>query len=211
MSTVAILGAGSVGQALAERLDGAGAKVRFGVRDAASTRSGLHDALSHLDVLDAPSATRDADIVLLAVPAGAAVDATRSADIPSGRVLVDCTNPLRWDGGPVWTPPPPGSVAQQLAATFPELRVVKGFNHFGAEIQRSPALAGGPADALFAGDDDAAKAGLIELADRMGFHGRDAGPLRNAALLENLAVLWIQLATAGGLGREFAFRVDRRV
>ena len=34
----------------------------------------------------------------------------------------------------------------------------------------------------------------------------DVGPLRNAAVLENLAVLWIQLATAGGLGRQFAFR-----
>jgi predicted dinucleotide-binding enzyme len=50
----------------------------------------------------------------------------------------------------------------------------------------------------------------MELATRMGFRARDAGPLRNAALLENLAVLWIQLASAGGMGRNFGFRIEGR-
>ena len=49
----------------------------------------------------------------------------------------------------------------------------------------------------------------MALAEQIGFKASDVGPLRNAALLENLTVLWIQLATTG-VGRQFAFRIDRR-
>ena len=46
---------------------------------------------------------------------------------------------------------------------------------------------------------------MLALARDMGFTPRDAGPLRNAAVLENLAVLWIHLATQSGMGRQFYF------
>ena len=59
-------------------------------------------------------------------------------------------------------------------------------------------------------DDAAAKGQVIALAEAMGFKARDAGPLRNAAVLENLCVLWIQLATVGGAGRQIALRVEGR-
>jgi predicted dinucleotide-binding enzyme len=117
---------------------------------------------------------------------------------------------LRWDTGPVLTPPDAGSVTAALAAALPAARVVKAFNHFGAEIQQDPALAGGAADVLLAGDDAGAKTDLIGLATTMGFRAHDAGPLRNAALLESMAVLWIHLATQGGMGRDWAFAVARR-
>ena len=87
---------------------------------------------------------------------------------------------------------------------------MKGFNHFGVEIHADPQVAGGPADALFAGDDAGAKRTAMALADRMGFHAVDAGPLRNAGALENFAVLWIQLAMKGSSGRHFAFRIVGR-
>jgi hypothetical protein len=149
-------------------------------------------------------------VILLAVPAAAAVEAVSGLPDRAGRILVDCTNPLRWQDGPVWTPPPDGSVAQALAAAFPETSVVKGFNHFGAEIQGDPTSAGGPVDAFFAGDDEVAKSRVMDLAAKMGFHAHDAGPLRNAALLENLAVLWIHLAMMSGIGRHFSFRIERQ-
>ena len=210
MNTVAIVGAGNVGRALGERLRQAGAVVRFGVRDPVSAANTFSGPLAGVPALSPAAAAAEADIVFLAVPAAAAVDATRSAVDRTGKILVDCTNPLRWSDGPVWAPPPQGSVAQALAITFPAITVIKGFNHFGAEIHRSPDLMGGPADAFFAGDDGGAKSQLLKLAARMGFRAHDAGPLRNAALLENLAVLWIQLATSGGVGRNFSFRIDER-
>lgn len=151
-----------------------------------------------------------ASVLLLTVPADAAVDTARGlGPLGAGTVVVDCTNPIRWVGGPVWNPPREGSVASALAAALPGVAVVKGFNHFGAEIHADPHLAGGPADAFFAGDDVAAKKRIMALAERIGFRAFDAGPLRNAAVLENLTVLWIQLATTG-VGRNYAFRVDER-
>lgn len=210
MQTAAIIGAGTVGRALGERLVRAGARVRFGVREPGAVTGDLTGPLAGAAVLSAAEAAAGADLILLAVPAAASVEALRSVGELGERIVIDCTNPVRWDGGPVWAPPPEGSVAQAVAAALPRLRVVKGFNHFGAEIQRDPALATGPADALFAGDDCHAKSVVMALATRMGFRPRDAGPLRNAGLLENLAILWIHLATGGGAGREFGFRIEGR-
>jgi predicted dinucleotide-binding enzyme len=205
---VAILGVGSVGRALGERLVHARVDLRFGARDPGSAVHTLTGPLAGVPVLLPSEAAGDAEAVILAVPAAAAAAAWRSAGDPVGKILVDCTNPVRWDDGPVWAPPPEGSVAQALAAAFPETTVIKGFNHFGVEIQRAPALETGPADAFFAGDEPSPKSVVMDLATRMGFRARDAGPLRNAALLENLAVLWIQLASTGNAGRKFGFRTE---
>jgi predicted dinucleotide-binding enzyme len=210
MTTIAVLGAGSVGQALAERLIQAGEQVCFGVRDPGKLAGKGGAATAAVPALRPSAAVAGAKFILVAVPAEAAVAAVRSASDLRGKIVVDCTNPLRWDGGPIWAPPKEGSVAQALAAALPGVAVIKGFNHFGAEIQRQPALAGGAAEAFFAGDDHEAKRAVLDLAARMGFRAHDAGPLRNAGLLENLAVLWIQLASSGGLGRRFGFRIEEQ-
>lgn len=209
--TVAIFGSGNVGRALGERLVQGGVDVRFGARDPGAAASELTGVLAGVPALPPEQAAAGADVILLAVPAAAAIGAARSAVSLAGKILVDCTNPLRWDNGPVWAPPAEGSMSQALAAAFPGVAVVKGFNHFGAEIQRQPQLVTGATDALFAGDDASAKTTVMELATRMGFRPRDAGPLRNAGPLENFAVLWIHLATVGGVGRAFGFRIESQL
>lgn len=210
MVTVGILGAGNVGLALGARAAAANCAVRFGVRDAAAVRAELPASLAAAIVGAPAEAVREADIVLLAVPAAAAVAVLGAAGDLTGKTVVDATNPLRWEAGPVWNPPHEGSMTAAIAAAFPGVAVVKGFNHFGAEIQADPAMAHGAAEALFAGDHADAKARAITLAQAMGFAARDAGPLRNAAALEHLAVLWIHLATVGGAGRQIAFRIEGR-
>jgi NADPH-dependent F420 reductase len=224
MTPIAVLGAGKVGQALALRLHEAGFHVWFGVRSAPGVRdegapkrlmAELAPEPEELPVPEVPrlgihDAVRHAGVVFVALPAAAAREVLTEALLPSGVIVVDCTNPVRWENGPVLDPPAEGSMAAHLAAALPTARVVKAFNHFGAEIQREPAMAHGSADAYVAGDDAGAKSDVIALANTLGFTGRDAGPLRNAALLEAMAVLWIHLATVGGQGREFAFRQDGR-
>lgn len=210
MSVVAIIGSGNVGRSLASRLIGAGHTVRFGARDAAKARAALGPGLDGVFVGDGADAARGADVLILAVPAAAAVSAAQQAAPSPQTVVVDATNPLRWDGGPVWNPPAEGSNTAAIAAALPGHAVVKGFNHFGAEIMADPSTAHGAAHALFAGDDVAAKQRVMQLAQSIGFTARDAGALRNAAVLENLCVLWIQLATAGGLGRDYAFCIAPR-
>lgn len=224
MTPIAVVGAGKVGQALASRLHEAGFHVWFGVRSAPS----LPDPKAPKRLIEEPApepeplpvpevprlsiadAVRHAGVVFVALPAAAALEVLAEAPLPAGVIVVDCTNPVRWDNGPVHAPPAEGSMAAHLAAALPSARVVKAFNHFGAEIQAEPALAHGAADAYVCGDDPSARADVVGLANAMGFTGRDAGPLRNAALLEAMAVLWIHLATVGGQGREFAFRQEGR-
>jgi hypothetical protein len=184
--------------------------VCFGVRDPAAAAKGLTGPVAAVAAVQPEEAAVDADIILLAVPAIAAIDAARAAGDLQGKILLDCTNPVHREDGPVWGPPAAGSVAQALDAAFPGVTVIKGFNHFGADVVRSPELSTGAVDAFFAGDNQEAKASVIELARYMGFRPHDAGPLRNAALLENLAILWIHLATVGGLGRTFGFRIEDR-
>jgi predicted dinucleotide-binding enzyme len=203
---VAIIGTGNVGRALGRRLKEIGVPVRFGVREPGSEFP--EEVRSIGGTFSVADACAPVQMIFLAVPAPAAVSAVGAAAPFHGKVLVDCTNPLLWQDGPVWNPPREGSVTAAIASAYPELRVVKAFNHFGSEIHAVPALEGGPADAYVAGDDEAARAEVRALAEKMGFRALDAGGLRNAAVLENLAVLWIHLAMKSGLERSFAFRAE---
>ncbi|MCA9708889.1 MAG: hypothetical protein KDK70_23795, partial [Myxococcales bacterium] len=103
-----------------------------------------------------------------------------------------------------------GSNSAALAAALPGARVIKAFNTFGAEFHADPSLPGGGADVPIAGDDAEARQRVADLAESAGFTPIDAGPLRNAAVLENVAMLWIHLATVGGHGRSGAFKLVSR-
>jgi NADPH-dependent F420 reductase len=207
---VAIIGAGNVGGGLGVNFSNKGIPVKFGIRPETDVKTLLaqcKDASA-----SAPSeAAAWGDVVFLAVPGSAAVEVARSlAGVLKGKVVVDCNNPLEWKDGPVWAPPPEGSLAAAIAKAVPGARVIKGFNTFGAEFHKEPGRAGVPADVYFAGDDTEAKKLVMEVATKAGFRPVDAGPLRNASVLENVAMLWIHLATVGGQGRDFTFNMRSR-
>ena len=61
-----------------------------------------------------------------------------------------------------------------------------------------------------AGDDAGKKKQVMGLAADIGFDPIDAGPLRNARLLEPLAMLWIDQAMSRGAGQDFAFALVRK-
>jgi 8-hydroxy-5-deazaflavin:NADPH oxidoreductase len=202
---VAIIGAGNVGGGLGTRLSNSGLAVKFGVREGTDVTALLAACKGATSAAPAEAAAWG-DVVFLAVPGSVALEVARSlAGTLGGKVVVDCNNPLVWKEGPVWTPPPEGSLAAAIAAVAPGARVVKGFNTFGAEFHKDPGRAGVAAQVFLAGDDAAAKKLVSDVATTGGFRAVDAGPLRNAGLLENLAILWIHLATVGGKGRDFTF------
>jgi len=58
---------------------------------------------------------------------------------------------------------------------------------------------------LVAGDDAGRKRTVMELVGKLGFESVDAGPLKNARLLEPFAMVWIDQAMKRGRGRDFAF------
>src|SRR3954454_5633559 len=87
---ILVIGGGNVGAALGMSWLRCGHDVRFGVPDpddpkyAKLPRERLHPADQH----------GDAEIIVLAVPFNAAVDAVRALGDLKGAILIDCTNPL---------------------------------------------------------------------------------------------------------------------
>jgi hypothetical protein len=183
---VGIIGKGNVGGNLGARLSKSGFEVRYGTKTEGPPEE----------------VAKWADMVFLAVPGNVAVDLAKSlAAALAGKIVVDCNNPVTWKDGPVWAPPAEGSLAAAIAKAAPKAKVIKAFNQFGAEHHGDPKLTGPVV--FMAGDDADAKKALSDVATTAGFRPVDSGPLRNAAVLENVAVLWIHLASVGGLGRGF--------
>jgi len=208
---IAIIGTGNVGGNLGARLSNAGLPVRFGVRAQKDVGPLLARCAAGTTAVPVAEAAAWGDVVLLAVPGPAAVDVARSLGAAlDDQIVVDCNNPLTWSEGPVWAPPAEGSLTAAIAKAVPKARVLKAFNTFGAEHHADPNLGGSPAQVFVAGDDAAAKQTLSAVATQGGFRPVDAGPLRNAAVLENFAMLWIHLATVGGHGRNFVFAMQEK-
>lgn len=149
-----------------------------------------------------------AEVVVVATPAHA-VDAALDGLPLAGKIVVDCTNPLKPDLSGL-TLGTDTSAAEHLAAIAPGARVVKAFNTVGFNIMANPSFGDHSAVMFVAGDDAEAKKTVLALASELGFEGIDAGELTVARYLEPFAMLWIHLAYRAGLGRDFAFSVLRR-
>ncbi|HEX8919768.1 MAG TPA: NADPH-dependent F420 reductase [Chloroflexota bacterium] len=191
---IGVIGAGNIGGTLGRLWSDRGHDVVYGVRDGGRAPEGGRTA-------SIPEAVRQVEVVVLAVPWGAAHDAVQNAGNLSGKVLIDCTNM----GGDAQS-----SGAEKIAGWAPGARVVKSFNQAGWETLEQPELDGHKAVMFVAGDDAEAKQVASELGRELGLDMIDAGPLSNARLVENLASLWIDLAFRQGQGRGFAFGVLRR-
>ncbi|SRR6266404_4139998 len=126
-----------------------------------------------------------------------------------GKILIDCTNPLKPDLSGL-SIGQSTSAAEQIADLAKGARVVKAFNTTGAGNMANPKF--GPQDAtmFICGDDGSAKATVVKLAEELGFEAVDAGPLLAARYLEPLAMLWIHLAFKMGWGTNFAFKILKR-
>ena len=201
---ISIIGTGNVGAALGGSFVRAGHDVTFAARDAAHTAS-VAASVGARTAATARAAAADADVVVLAVPYQEVLGvASEIATATAGKVLVDATNPLKADYSGLVTVGG-RSGAERIAEVATTARVVKAFNTLFASLQADPDLNGQPADALIAGDDDAAKATVAELAGSIGLRPIDAGPLAGARELEAMAWLNIalQLRTGGNWRSSF--------
>lgn len=195
---IAVLGKGNVGATLGRRWAEAGHGVMFGVR-----------APKHPGETTVQDAVRGAEVVVLAIPSQAvSAEFFDGLDL-DGKVLIDCTNPIRADFSGLDSGEDP-SGGEMVARLAPGARVVKAFNTIGFDAMADPVFAGEPATLLIAGDDPAASATTAALARDLGFEPLDAGPLSMAHYLEATAWVWISLAVKQGLGRGIAFVLHRR-
>jgi len=129
----------------------------------------------------------------------------------SGKIILDTTNPLAV--GPDGLSLEIGhniSAGEKVQGWAQGASVFKTLNTTCFVNMANPVFRGVKSVMFVAGDDAANKPRVIELVAALGFEVVDAGPLRNARLLEAHAMLWIELALKRGLGRDFAFTIVRR-
>jgi NADPH-dependent F420 reductase len=188
---IAIIGAGNVGKALSGSFVRAGHDVTISSQHPDNARAAAAETGAEAAATNA-EAVPSAEVVVLAVPYGALADVVDElGDALTGKVVVDATNPLRPDYQGLAVEGT--SAAEQVQARVKGAKVVKAFNTALAARQADPFVDGTPLDAFVAGDDEQAKATVMELARSIGFHPIDAGPLELARALEALALLNIML------------------
>jgi 8-hydroxy-5-deazaflavin:NADPH oxidoreductase len=191
-SKIAIIGGtGKLGSALAWRLARAGRDVVIGSRTAegaAARAAELGHGLTGMVNQDAAAA---ADLVIVTVPYSA--QASTLEDIKphvAGKIVVDTTVPLVPPKAMRVQLPPEGSAAAKAAAILGNgVRVVSGFHNVAAHKLAQDADV--DCDILVFGDEKAARADVVALADAIGLRGIHGGALVNAAAAEAMTSLLI--------------------
>jgi 8-hydroxy-5-deazaflavin:NADPH oxidoreductase len=208
---IGIIGSGNVGSALGKIWSRNGHKILFSSRNPEKLKS-LAESLGKNAFYGLPSdAVKFGDVVALAVPWGQAENALLSAGPMNGKILIDCTNPLKPDysglavGGAT-------SAAEEVARIAHGARVVKAFHTTFAALMQSDSrmFAGANPTGFFCGDDHASKAVVEGLIRETGLEPLDVGPLSYARYLEPMAMLMINLAFAQKMGTNIALKLLRR-
>jgi len=212
---IAILGAGDFGLAMGHAIGRTGQKFCFGARDIETVAAAV-DAIQKVDglktciaVSSIEAAVRKADLVILAIPYGAATPLVQSIPDWGGRIVVDCTNPLK-AGLTGLEVGHNNSAAEEIARHAANAKVVKAFSTLSAYVLEHPIFGTGRAFLPVCGDDADARARVIELGRLMGFDVVDIGPLAHARYIEPYAMLGIQLAVQRRYGHGFALGVLQR-
>ena len=156
-------------------------------------------------------AVKKSDIILLSVKWDSVEDAIKAAGSMQGKILIDCTNPLKPDLSDLAVGHTT-SAAEEIAKLAPGANVVKAFNTIFAETYHTDSqLFGSRRPTMFyCGDDSEAKSIVSKLINEVGFEFMDAGPLKSARFLEPLAMLMIQLGMVQGMGTNIAMNLIRR-
>jgi predicted dinucleotide-binding enzyme len=206
MFTIAIIGAGNVGSALAKGWLKAGHHVVFGVRDPQSAKT--KKAMSLIPGAKTQAineASKNADVVVITTPPEAVLELIPLLGDLTNKVIIDTTNSVR-------TRPEPFATAYHAIKEISKAQdIVKCFNSTGYENMSDPLYHGEGIDMFAAGNSAKAKQVAEQLAKDLGFATcYDFGGDDKVELLEKLALSWINLAIMQGHGRNLAFKVVRR-
>lgn len=193
---VGILGAGPVGQTLATKLRELGHGVTIG------TRTPRDGAVSYAD------AARDAELLINATGGTASLEAlaTAGAENLAGKVLIDVSNALDPSQGmpPRVAVANDDSIGEQIQRAYPDTRVVKALNTVNLQVMVDPDDVPGDHVLFVAGDDEGAKAEVVELLGSFGWPADrivDLGDITGARATEQYLVLWLRLLVQLGHAR----------
>ena len=203
---IGIIGSGRVGGTLGRRFVEQGHDLVFGVRSPQSAK--VQALISELGgkarAVAVAEVSKTTDIVFLTTPWGAAEQAIANAGDLSGKIVVDCTNPIGLVVGTT------SSAGELVAGWATGAFVVKAFNTTGSDNMANPRYGDLAVTMFICGDDEDSKQVVASLAEQIGFEVVDTGPLTTARYLEPMAMLWVHLAYNEGFGLNFAFKLIRR-
>jgi predicted dinucleotide-binding enzyme len=223
---IAVLGTGTVGRALAQRLSGLGHDVVVGTRDPESTLARAEaDAMGTAPYRDFAAAhpqvrlaafaeaAEHGELVVNATGGAAALPALHAAgaDALAGKVLIDISNPLDFSQGfpPTLFVKDTDSLGEQIQREFPDTRVVKTLTTLNADLMVHPGALGAESTVFVSGDDADAKATVTELLRSFGHTDViDLGDLSSARGTEMLLPVWLRLMGTLGTAR-FNFKIVR--
>ena len=217
--TIAVLGTGMVGRAIAGRLHGLGHDVVVGTRDVDVTLSrppfdesgsptfsawaADHPGVRVASFADAASAS---EVIVNATSGSITLDvlAQAGAGNLAGKVLLDISNPLDFSAGfpPTLFVKDSDSLGEQVQAAFPDALVVKSLNTLTAALMVEPRQVGGGDHSVFvSGNDAAAKARVVALLHEFGHSDViDLGDITTSRGTEMFLPLWLRVMQALGTG-----------
>lgn len=186
---IAVIGTGRIGGTLGGRWRAAGHEVVYG------SRTGSAEGPGGAPVMAVGEALAGADVVLLAVPGGAAAEvvAANGAAL-AGKVVIDAVNRIG---------EPEVNSRAAIAAAAPQARYVRAFNTLGWENFADPL----PGTALFFAADPDARPAAEELITAVGLEPVFAGDAGASGTVNALLPLWFALVKHAGGNRRVALRI----
>ncbi|NYB27991.1 MAG: NADPH-dependent F420 reductase [Methanobacteriaceae archaeon] len=206
MKIAIVGGTGDQGLGLALRFAKAGEEVIIGSRDVKKALNAVNlvkkmikEEINNIQAATNSEAAQEGDIVLLTVPLQAQMATLSSIkDDVEGKIIVDATVPLESciGGSPVrfvnvWE----GSAVERTAEFLKDknVQVISAFNNISA-ASLTNIDSEVDCDCLISGEDEEAKALVMELAEKIpGVRSIDCGGLENARIVEKITPLLINL------------------
>jgi len=194
MSSISIIGLGTMARVLGTRALAGGNSVQVIGRDAAKAAA-LASALGGSTTAGTIGRAPAGDIVILAVPyASAAAVVSQYGDALTGKVIVDITNPFDRTDMTELVTPDDSSAAQEIAKAAPAgAQVIKAFNTLFNNVLAASPVEGHPLDVFIAGDDAEAKARVSSFIESLALRPLDTGDLKIAHWLEGAGLLMVAL------------------
>jgi len=217
MSKFGVLGTGAVGQTLASKLVDLGHEVMLGSRDAhnEAAQKWVANTGQRASKGTFADAASFGDIIVNATSGNgsvAALDATGPGNL-AGKIVIDVANPLDFSQGfpPSLTVCNTDSLGEQLQREHPRARVVKALNTVNMNVMVDPGRVAGEHNLFIAGDDDRAKAEVVDLLGQFGWPAAriiDLGGIMAARATEAYVLFWVHLYGKLGTG-EFNLALQR--
>jgi predicted dinucleotide-binding enzyme len=199
---IGIIGPGKMGSGLGKIWAQKGHHITFCYSRDAEKLKRMATVVPNASSADIQEVVRKSEVILLSVVWEAVEEALTSAGSMYGKIVIDCTNPIKKDLSDLAVGHVT-SAAEEIAKRIPGARVVKAFNTVFADVYHSDSRLFGTRKAtmFYCGDDNEAKHIVSKLIIDTGFESCDAGALKNACHAHDSA--WIRTGHGNKYCTEF--------